>query len=163
MSCGVGRRRGSDPAWLWLWYRPASRALIRPLAWEPPYAADAALKDKKKKKKKSLAGWKKETRGLSHSGSLVPELAPSTTAPRGLPRPANQFCSAAALGTAATFPSCSETTVALSRADEFRSSEESTPACGILQGPPKTSHRQEEAEVTSLGRKRPGLAVRGIL
>ena len=52
MSCGVGHRRGSDLALLWLWGRPAAVALIRPLAWEPPYAASAALeKDKKKKKK----------------------------------------------------------------------------------------------------------------
>ena len=28
---------------LWLWCRPASTALIRPLALEPPYAAGAAL------------------------------------------------------------------------------------------------------------------------
>ena len=27
-----------DPALLWLWFRPAVVALIRPLAWEPPYA-----------------------------------------------------------------------------------------------------------------------------
>ena len=44
MSCGVGRRCSSDPALLWLWHRPAARALFRPLAWEPPYAASAALK-----------------------------------------------------------------------------------------------------------------------
>ena len=31
MSCGVGRRLGSDPALLWLWCRPAATALIRPL------------------------------------------------------------------------------------------------------------------------------------
>ena len=49
MSCGVGRRRGSDPALLWLWRRPVATALIRPLAWEPPYAAGAALKRQKKK------------------------------------------------------------------------------------------------------------------
>ena len=24
MSCGVGHRHGSDPAWLWLWRRPAA-------------------------------------------------------------------------------------------------------------------------------------------
>ena len=42
MSCGVGRRRGSDPAWLWLWCRPVAVAPIRPLAWEPPYAVEAA-------------------------------------------------------------------------------------------------------------------------
>ena len=44
MSCGVGCRRGSDLALLRLWYRPAVVALIRPLAWEPPYAEGAALK-----------------------------------------------------------------------------------------------------------------------
>ena len=46
MSCGVGHRCGLDPALLWLWHRPAAVALIRPLAWEPPYAASAALKSK---------------------------------------------------------------------------------------------------------------------
>ena len=49
MSCGVGQRLGSDL--LWLWCRPAAVALIRPLAWEPPYAEGAALKKKKRKKK----------------------------------------------------------------------------------------------------------------
>ena len=53
MTCGVGRRRGSDPVLLWLWRRPAAVAPIRPLAWEPSYAAGAALdKGKKTKKKK---------------------------------------------------------------------------------------------------------------
>ena len=42
MSCGVGRRRGSDPESLWLWHRLAATAPIRPLAWEPPYATGAA-------------------------------------------------------------------------------------------------------------------------
>ena len=42
MSCDVGRRPGLDPELLWLWCRPAATALIRPLAWEPPYAARAA-------------------------------------------------------------------------------------------------------------------------
>ena len=32
--------------------RPAATALIRPLAWEPPYALGAALKSQKAKKKK---------------------------------------------------------------------------------------------------------------
>ena len=50
MSCGVGRRRGSDLALLWLWRRPMAAALILPLAWEPPYATGVALtKDRKKK------------------------------------------------------------------------------------------------------------------
>jgi len=52
MSCGVGLRRSSDPALLWLWLWPAATAPNGPLAWEPPQAAmGAALKDKKKKKK----------------------------------------------------------------------------------------------------------------
>ena len=56
MSCGVDRRHGSDLALLWLWYRPAATALIRPLAWEHPYAMGAALKGqitKKNKKQKT--------------------------------------------------------------------------------------------------------------
>ena len=58
MSCGVGRRRASDPTLLWLWHRSVATALIRPLAWEPPYAVGAALekgKKTKKKKKKAFA------------------------------------------------------------------------------------------------------------
>ena len=47
LNCGVGRRRGSDPALLWLRRRPAAVALIRPLAGEPPYATGAALKRQK--------------------------------------------------------------------------------------------------------------------
>ena len=50
MSCGVGRRCGSDPALLWLWRRLAAVALIGPLAWEPPYAVGAAVKSKNKQK-----------------------------------------------------------------------------------------------------------------
>ena len=49
MSCGVGRRHGSDPVLLWLWCRPAAVALIRLLVWEPPYAMGVALKSKSKK------------------------------------------------------------------------------------------------------------------
>ena len=48
MSRGVGRRRGSDPALLWLWRRPVAMALIRPLAWESPYAMGAALEKAKR-------------------------------------------------------------------------------------------------------------------
>jgi len=47
--CGVGCRRVSDLVLLWLWYSLAATGLIRPLAWEPPYAADETLKSKKKK------------------------------------------------------------------------------------------------------------------
>ena len=45
MSCGLGHRHSSDPALLWLWCSLAAVAPIRPLAWEPPYAAGVALKD----------------------------------------------------------------------------------------------------------------------
>ena len=53
MSCGVGHRRGSDPALLWLWPRLEAIALIRPLAWEPPHAAGAALEQAKRQKIKN--------------------------------------------------------------------------------------------------------------
>ena len=52
MSCGVGHRRGLDPELLWLWRRLAATALIRPLAWEPPYPAGAALEKAKRQKRK---------------------------------------------------------------------------------------------------------------
>ena len=52
MSSGVGRRFDLDLALLWLWRRSAAVALIRPLAWEFPYAPDVALKSKTKKKTK---------------------------------------------------------------------------------------------------------------
>ena len=52
MSCGVGRRHGSDPWLPWLRCRPAATTRIWPIAWELPYATGVALKSKKKKKKK---------------------------------------------------------------------------------------------------------------
>ena len=51
VSCGVRCRRGSDPALLWLWCRPAATAPIRPLVWEPPYAAGAAQEIAKRQNK----------------------------------------------------------------------------------------------------------------
>jgi len=48
VSCGVGRRCGLDPVLLWPWHRPVATAPIRPLAWEPPYAAGEALEKTKK-------------------------------------------------------------------------------------------------------------------
>ena len=63
--CGISRRQGSDPVLLWLWSRPATVALIWPLAWEPPCAKGVALerqkdqraKKKKKKKKEGIFRW----------------------------------------------------------------------------------------------------------
>ena len=52
LSCGIGRRRGSDLVLLWLWRRLAAAALIEPLAWQLPSATSVALESKKKKKKK---------------------------------------------------------------------------------------------------------------
>ena len=47
MSCGVGRRRDLDLVLLWLWGRLVAIAPIRPLAWEPAYAAGEALNETK--------------------------------------------------------------------------------------------------------------------
>ena len=52
MSCGVGHSHSLDPALLCLWHRLAATALFRPLAWESPYAAGAAQRNRKKTKKK---------------------------------------------------------------------------------------------------------------
>ena len=76
MSCGVGHRHGSDPTLLWLWHSLVATALIRPLSWEPPYAAEAALemaKRQKKKKKKKITARKPSVgfTGLSND-SLAP-------------------------------------------------------------------------------------------
>ena len=50
VSCGVVCRHGSDPTLLWLWRWPVATASIGPLAWEPPYAAGAALEKAKRQK-----------------------------------------------------------------------------------------------------------------
>ena len=55
MSCDVGCRHGSDPAFLWLWCRLAARAPIRPLAWEFPYAEGVVLKGKKTENTTSIS------------------------------------------------------------------------------------------------------------
>ena len=55
MSCGVGGRRSSDLGLLWLWRRlAAATAPIRPLAWGPPRAAEAAQEMAKSQKNKKL-------------------------------------------------------------------------------------------------------------
>ena len=48
MSCGVGRRLGSDPTLLWLWRRLVATTPIRPLAWKPPYAVGTAQEKAKR-------------------------------------------------------------------------------------------------------------------
>ena len=52
MSCGAGHRCGSDPSLLWVWHRLVAAAPIKPLDWELPYAAGAAIKRKKEKEKR---------------------------------------------------------------------------------------------------------------
>ena len=76
MSCGVGCKRGSDPALLWLWHRPAATAQIRLLAWEPPNASGVALKRQKKKKKKKKKNSESKNIGpvvLRFRQSLMPK------------------------------------------------------------------------------------------
>ena len=51
MSHSVGHRHSSDPGLLWC--RLAAAAPIAPLAWEPPYAVDVALKRQNKSKDKN--------------------------------------------------------------------------------------------------------------
>ena len=60
MRCGVGCRRDSDPLLLWLWRKPVATALIRPLAWKPPYAMGAALEKVKRQKKEKRKKERKE-------------------------------------------------------------------------------------------------------
>ena len=78
MSCGVGHRHGLDLVLLWLWYKPAAVALIRPLAWEPTYAAGVALKKKKSKKKKIVVNiYRNCTDDILYETLLILQLLPS--------------------------------------------------------------------------------------
>ena len=61
MSCGVGYRHSLYPLLLWLWCRLEAVAPTGPLAFEPPYAADVALKRQKTKKKKKKESQKHES------------------------------------------------------------------------------------------------------
>ena len=74
MSCGVGQRHSLDLALLWLWCRLAAKALIQPLAWEPPHAVGTDLKKKKRQrqeKKISISSGSGRCRG----GCLIPTPA----------------------------------------------------------------------------------------
>ena len=51
MSCGEGHGCGSDLALCLLRCRPATTALIEPLAWEPPYATAGVAPPPKKGQK----------------------------------------------------------------------------------------------------------------
>ena len=51
MSCGVGRRCGSDLLLLWLWCRPAAVAPIRPPSLRTAICCNYSPKNQKKKKK----------------------------------------------------------------------------------------------------------------
>ena len=73
MNFGISHRRGSDPALLWLWRRPAATAPIRPLAWELPYAAGVALEEAERQKKK-----KKKKKGISSLGPVQTLGGPQT-------------------------------------------------------------------------------------
>ena len=52
MSCVVVADGGLDLVLLWLWYRPATTALIRPLAWEPPICHECSPKKPKAEKER---------------------------------------------------------------------------------------------------------------
>ena len=66
MSCGISHKYSSDPALLWLWGRLAAVVLIRPLAWEPPYAMGVALKRQKTKKKSTFYLYRFPLSGLAY-------------------------------------------------------------------------------------------------
>ena len=57
-------------ALLWLWCRLVAVALIRPLAWEPPYAMGVALEKTKKKQRKETVGADMHSSFLGNSWSL---------------------------------------------------------------------------------------------
>jgi len=62
---------------LWLWCRPAAAALIRPIAWELPYAAGVALKRKKKKEKNLDTCMKFRIMGTSGGKKMDPAASSS--------------------------------------------------------------------------------------
>ena len=89
MSCGGGRRRGLDPTLLWLWRRPVATAPIRPLAWKPPCAVEAALeKAKRPKKKKKRVYFFRRTFPLDHGQGFQRSVRLQIGAPSSLSRKA---------------------------------------------------------------------------
>ena len=69
MSCGVGCRLSYDHELLWLWRRQVATATIRPLAWEPPYAAGSCPR-KGKKTKKTKQKKKEDTNELIYKTEI---------------------------------------------------------------------------------------------
>ena len=55
---------------LWLWRRPATTALIRPLAWGTPHAAGVAIEKAKRPKKKKK---KKKQRKIENKTKQKPQ------------------------------------------------------------------------------------------
>ena len=56
---------------LWLWHRPEATVPIGLLAWEPPYASSAALKDKKKKKTEIYTKHHNSLNNVSHACTVI--------------------------------------------------------------------------------------------
>ena len=76
LSRDVGQRCSSDLVLLWLSRRLAATAPIRPLPWEPPYAAGAALKRQKTKdKKKKKEGFYPNNYLVSQSTIILKKLS----------------------------------------------------------------------------------------
>ena len=70
MDCGVGSRRGSDPALPWLCRRLEATAPIRSLAWELSHAIGAALEILKKKKSETKVLIRDQKKKVSSIGEL---------------------------------------------------------------------------------------------
>ena len=85
MSCGGGRRCGSDLVLLWC--RLAAVAPIQPLAWEPPYAAGAALEKAKRQERKKGRKERKKERKKALGSTMAP--VSETLTPDG---PEPQLC-----------------------------------------------------------------------
>ena len=69
MSRGVGHRRSSDLALLWVWRRPAATTLTRPPSLGTSIFHRRIPKKKKKKKQREKKERKKEMVGLSEGQS----------------------------------------------------------------------------------------------
>ena len=83
MSCGVGHRRSSDLALLWLWCGRAAVAPIGPLAWEPAYAVGVVLKGKKQKQKQTTPQKNINSKNQKNSDGLISVASPLLPANTG--------------------------------------------------------------------------------